>query len=421
VEKTTNFLERESGMSNDEMTMNADGYAWLWSSPVVSGGAGVAALLMVTWLGGEGLQFAFAVAALTGLCAWGNVYSKRVALTKLVRQSEALLEQAQQALQQHSGIAGLEQVCDKAAPIWVKQIETARSQTEVGVTGLATRFANIVDRLNASQAASRQATGGGEDMEGSCVVSVLSRSETELVSVISSMDAARLESATMAQDVRKLIVYTDDLKKMAKAVEEIASQTNLLALNAAIEAARAGEAGRGFAVVADEVRKLSDLSSDTGKKMADKVNIINKAITEVISFAERFSEKDTGSVADAEKAIHKVLDNFNEVASGLCESSEILRRECKGIQQEISDALVHLQFQDRVSQILSQVRDNLDGLHVHIKQYSAERGNGAGSQTIDANAWLKEMALGYTTEEQFRNHHDEKAGAKTNAGVTTFF
>ena len=406
------------------MTMRADADIWLWMLPLASGGAGVAALLGVSWFGGASMLFAVAVAAFAALCAWGSAYRQRIALTQLVRQAEALLEQAQQALRQQSGIAGLEQICDKAAPIWVKQIETARSQTEEGITEVVARFAAIVERLHASVAASQQAAGGGDGVEGGCVVSVLSRSEADLVAVIRSMDAERHERAAMVQDVRELIAYTADLKKMATDVGEIASQTNLLALNAAIEAARAGEAGRGFAVVADEVRKLSNLSSDTGKKMAEKVNIINQAITGVISAAERFSEEDTRSVAEAEKTIHNVLGNFKEVASGLCESSEMLRHESEGIREEISDTLVYLQFQDRVSQILAHVRDNLDGLHVHLTQYSAERSSG-GSPAIDANAWLNEMALGYTTAEQRRNHRDGKAGtaqvAAPDATEITFF
>ena len=407
------------------MTMRTNTDTWLWMSPLASGGAGVAALLGVSLLGGAGLggagvQFALAVAVFAALCAWGSAYRQRAALTQLARQAEALLEQAQQALRQQSGIAGLEQICDKAAPIWAKQIETARSQTEEGITEVAARFAAIVERLHASVAASQQAAGAGNAAEGGCVVSVLSRSEADLVAVNRSMDMARHERAAMVQDVRELIAYTADLKKMATDVEEIASQTNLLALNAAIEAARAGEAGRGFAVVADEVRKLSSLSSDTGKKMAEKVNIINQAITAVIGVAESFSEEDTRSVAEAEKTIHRVLDNFKEVASGLSESSEMLRRESEGIRVEVSDTLVYLQFQDRVSQILAHVRDNLDGLHARLKQYSAER-SGGGLPAIDANAWLKEMALGYTTAEQRRNHRDDKAGATQDATEITFF
>jgi len=403
------------------MTLRADADAWLWISPLLSGGAGIAALLGVSGLSGSGVLLAAVVAVFAVLCAWGSAYRGRTALARLLQQVQVMIEQTQHALRQHSGIAGLEQICDQATPIWSKQIETARSQTEEGITEVASRFAAIVDRLQASVIASQQAGGGLDGAEGGgCVVSVLSRSEADLVGVNRAMGVALQKRAEMVQDVRELVAYTDQLKRMAAEVGEIASQTNLLALNAAIEAARAGEAGRGFAVVADEVRKLSNLSSDTGKKMAEKVNVINSAITAVIGVAEKFSEEDTRSVAEAEKTIHKVLANFEQVASGLCESTEMLRRESEGIRGEISDTLVYLQFQDRVSQILAHVRDNLDGLHAHLGQHAAER-NGGGTPAIDATAWLNEMALGYTTAEQRRNHRGDKADAASDATEITFF
>jgi methyl-accepting chemotaxis protein len=417
-----------SGMDQGEIALHTNADAWLWVLPLASGGAGVVALLGVYWYGEASVLLAIAVGTFAALCAWGNVYRQRIALKQLVSQAEILIGHAQQAQRQQNEVSGLEQICNKAAPVMVKQIETARNQTEVGITEVAARFAGIVERLYASEAASLKAAGDWDGAEGGGrVVSMLSGSEADLIGVNRSMDMTRNELVALVQDVRKLVVYTDDMKKMATAVEEIASQTNLLALNAAIEAARAGEAGRGFAVVADEVRKLSNLSSDTGKKMTDKVNVINKAITEVISLAEKFSEKDTGSVAEAGKTIHKVLDNFKEVVNGLTESSkmlQMLRGESEGIREEISDALVHLQFQDRVSQILSHVRDNLDRLHVSLKLFTVERSSGA-SPTLDAEAWLNEMVLGYTTDEQRANHGEGKLGvtqvAKKDAAEITFF
>ncbi len=398
------------------MRANAD--AWLWMLPLASGAAGVVALFGVSRFDGASVLFAFAVAAFAALCAWGSAYRQRIALQKLVNQAEILVGQAEQALRQQSEVGGLGKICDQAMPIWSKQIETARSQTEEGITEVAARFAGIVNRLQASVVASQQAAGDG--VEGDSVVSVLLHSETDLIAVNRAMDAALRERAAMVQDVRELVAYTVDLKKMASDVGEIASQTNLLALNAAIEAARAGESGRGFAVVADEVRKLSTLSSDTAKKIYEKVNVINKAITEVIAVAEKSSVEDTRSVAESEQTIHRVLDNFKAVTSGLTESSEILRRESDGIRVEISDSLVYLQFQDRVSQILAQVRDNLDGLHTRLAQYSAERESGA-SPSIDADVWLSKMALGYTTTEQRRNHLGDKSEASSDSTEIRFF
>ncbi|MEK7412900.1 MAG: methyl-accepting chemotaxis protein, partial [Planctomycetota bacterium] len=264
----------------------------------------MAALLWVTGMTGTGAMLATALATLSIACAWSSAHRQRVTLTHMAQQTQAMTGQNQPATSQTGSFTGLEQICDKAAPIWVKQIETARSQTESGITEVAARFSGIVDRLQASVVSSQLA--GAEGGEAS----VLSQSESDLVAVSRSMGAALQKRGEMVRDVRELISYTAELKHMATEVAQIASQTNLLARNAAIEAARAGEAGRGFAVVADEVRKLSSLSSDTGKKMSEKVNVINNAISAVIDVAEKFGEEDTRSVAEAEQTIRRVLGNF---------------------------------------------------------------------------------------------------------------
>ncbi|MFA7240679.1 MAG: methyl-accepting chemotaxis protein [Sulfuricellaceae bacterium] len=396
--------------------MHTEKDAWIWMSPLVSGGAGVAALLGATGLSGLGAILTIVLVMLAVACAWGSAHRNHATLTRLARQTQDMIEQELSAARQKGSGNGLEEICDKAAPIWVKQIETARSQTEQGITEVAARFAGIVERLQISVTSSQQVAGGRDGGEAA----VLSQSESDLVAVSQSMGAALQKRAAMVRDVHELISYTAELKHMATEVAEIASQTNLLALNAAIEAARAGEAGRGFAVVADEVRKLSSLSSDTGKKMTEKVNVINSAIAAVIGAAEKFSEDDTRSVTEAEQTIRRVLANFESVTKNLSASTELLRRESDGIRSEISDTLVYLQFQDRVSQILSHVRDNLDGLHAHLKRYVNER-HGGSMVTIDANSWLNEMALGYTTAEQRRNHHGEIHKAAAEETEITFF
>ena len=387
--------------------------------PLAAGLVGAAALPAVAGFSTGALAAAVPLAIFAVLCGWWSARLQAGAVGRILARSEAAVADAVAETRGQCGVAGLEQVCERAAPIWARQIEVARGQTEQGIGAVAARFAAIVERLHASVKAAEQAAGGADRGHGS-VVSVLSQSEADLIAVNRAMDAAVRQRGAMVEDVRALTGYTDELKKMAVEVAEIASQTNLLALNAAIEAARAGEMGRGFAVVADEVRKLSSLSSETGKKMAEKVTTINNAIHGVMDAADQFAEADRQTVADAEKTIHKVLAGFQAVTGGLCESSEMLRRESEGIRTEISDALVHLQFQDRISQILSHVRAGLERLEEHVAEHTSARRRGIES-AIDADRWIDEMALGYATTEQKTAHRGETAAVGAADDEITFF
>ncbi|MDP3979551.1 MAG: methyl-accepting chemotaxis protein [Pseudomonas sp.] len=348
--------------------------------------------------------------------------------TWVVRRHRSLLDQAlSQALTaaqlQHqtssaeASANGLQAVCLEAVPIWAKQVESSRSQTEQAIVALSERFAGIYSKLAEAVQTSQQAAGNlaGGIQDGALVV--LAQSESELTRVIDSLKATQLSRDEMLEQVRNLTGYTGELLSMAKEVAAIAAQTNLLALNAAIEAARAGEAGRGFAVVADAVRTLSSLSSDTGKKMSATVDIINAAITRLVEVADNSAEHDNQSVASSEASIQQVLDRFQGITQRLSSSTELLQQESVGIQSEISEVLVALQFQDRVSQILAHVRNNMEALHGHLQQY---RHNPEQLLRIDAQAWLAEMELTYATDEQRQIHHGGASGSAREAEITFF-
>nr|WP_256577771.1 MULTISPECIES: methyl-accepting chemotaxis protein [unclassified Pseudomonas] len=298
-------------------------------------------------------------------------------------------------------------------PVWQRQLDTSREQTETAVGSLTQRFVDIAARLDHTVDASRQAAG---QMGQGGAADGLADSQRSLNQVVDSLRVSQQSRDQMLAAVRNLTDYTGELRHMAAEVAAIAAQTNLLALNAAIEAARAGEAGRGFAVVADAVRSLSSESSETGQKMSAKVDVINSAIQRLVEVAGDSNDKSNDSVMQAETAIADVLGNFSQITGQLQGASQLLQDESAGIGHEISDVLVALQFQDRVSQILSQVNLRMADLHQRLEHSQA---NGEPLQ-LDVAGWLAETERTYAMQEQRNNHHGQATRAPADSSITFF-
>lgn len=305
-------------------------------------------------------------------------------------------------------------------PLWIRLQDLVSNQVEENVNDLVGSFTEIYQRLQTSVETSRAKAQGMDGEQG--LGQVLLVAEKQLAEITQVLRQAMQNREDLLKEITELAAITDELKTMGADVAGIASQTNLLALNAAIEAARAGEHGRGFAVVADEVRTLSTRSGETGARITQRIDQANERLLRTLSRTEQFAEEDDAQLTNAESNVQQVLSDFKQISSKLALSSSQLMLESDGVQSDIQQIIVGLQFQDRVGQILSHIRADMHKLQQTFQNHSYCVQQGKAVEPIDIQRWMAEISKTYTTLEQTDVHRGYKANqVKHSDDDITFF
>lgn len=310
--------------------------------------------------------------------------------------------------------SGLRKICLKSFAVWARQIDTSREEADAAVLRLAQLFHNMVRKLETTLAVTHNAVSNIRGENGGVATSVTS-SETDLYHVLEILVSLQKSKDTILAEIAN---HVDNLNEMASDVKKIAMQVRILSFNAAIEASRSGEAGKGFAVVASEMRQLAVLSEESGTRMVktlQNMNSINSTLKRVYRNADQSTSRDEDSITRVESVIRSVLDRFKQTTAGLAQSIDIMEKESASVRDNISDALVALQFQDRVSQIQTHLVNNLNTLRLAVE-------NGTGDD-LNAEAWAHEMAQEFSTQEEFDNLRREGtiSISKRKADNLTFF
>lgn len=181
--------------------------------------------------------------------------------------------------------------------------------------------------------------------------SLAKNGESMIKNIINELNGLSAQVKQMKADLDELSRSTTSVNNITDTITEIASQTNLLALNAAIEAARAGEAGKGFAVVADEVRKLAEQSSSSANKIRELIEhntasnhtVVlnmeeqNQLVFKIIDSINK-SVQEIGKITMATKENHKQIESIDQSLNALTATAS----DVKQVSQEVANSATSL-------------------------------------------------------------------------------
>ena len=219
-------------------------------------------------------------------------------------------------------------------------------------------------------------------------------------------------SIELLDHVTQISDSVPEVLKAVKDIDSIADQTNLLALNAAIEAARAGEHGRGFAVVADEVRSLSNRSSQFSDAIQSQLKAMSSQIEGLTCEVGRLASYDVSYVIDAKREINKALLSIIGKAESDSTVTSGLEQVAIDLERSLSEAIRGLQFGDINGQNLEFTLNSMSFISQQISSLSLEN-------LDDAMAQLQEHVCDLKQRKQ--DSHNPVSATSMDAGDIDFF
>jgi len=257
------------------------------------------------------------------------------------------------------------------------EIERARELIRQAVTGLGGSFEAMTHKSRQQSAAMARIVDctGQEDVGGLDVTRFAQQASQRMEQLVEALEQISGQSGATVNQIDAMAGHMDGIFSLLEDVKSIADQTNLLALNAAIEAARAGEAGRGFAVVADEVRNLSERSTALNEQIRKLAHSSKEAISKVRDTVSQMASRDMDRSREARHEVAMMLDNVAQINSSLGDGVREISECGRAIDASVGEAVRALQFEDITTQALS-------GANVHLDRLTAINQEALGLQKL---------------------------------------
>ena len=314
---------------------------------------------------------------LTGVEApWASVIVAAVAAA--VAYSLALLRGGQKedsaaaAAQPDAGdsLRALENLLADCSAQFTRQHEYIREETQRVQTLLSdavTTLANSFSGMHASTESQRQlmlsvTMGESDGGSGTRFDAFVANTSDVMQKVVDSIVANSKLGMELVELTDGIAQKTKDVQAILSEIGGIAKQTNLLALNAAIEAARAGEAGRGFAVVADEVRDLSARTTQFSQQIITLMEGMQVSVQQTENAIQRMAGQDMTFALESKTQVEGIIRTMEEQSRQRVSAIGEVAEAASSVEREVARAVTALQFQDMVSQLVTHVQRRVDAL-----------------------------------------------------------
>ncbi|MDR2629377.1 MAG: methyl-accepting chemotaxis protein [Spirochaetaceae bacterium] len=274
----------------------------------------------------------------------------------------------------------------------VKNQSNVVKESGEAIDRILARGNNLHDHITVQSESVSQSSAAIEQMFANIhsVTETLVKNTGNVKSLTKSSEAGKTDLQNVSEDIQKIARDSEGLLEINAVMENISSQTNLLSMNAAIEAAHAGEAGKGFAVVADEIRKLAESAAEQSKTTGGVLKNIKESISSIArstgGVLKQFEliEQEVKTVSEQEAGIRSAMEEqesggknileaisrLNEVTGEVYRASEDMTAECQEVLRKSNNLEGLTRGIDEGISEISSGSDQINGTVIHINEIS---------------------------------------------------